>query len=185
MVGLRALAILILALAAASCAERSLQQLYVPLGAGARFGYTDQPIGERRFQVTYDAPIETAFTYAGPDGRRAVDAQLARTYDLALLRAAELALANGAPAFQIANRTNDVDVRNYPSYRGPFWRPYWGRPWGYPYGGPYWPYEDDSYETLSSRVTLIVDLLPALEPGAYDARSTLATIRGRYARPSS
>ena len=177
------------ALLTAGCAtERTLQQLYVPLGTGAGFGYSEQPVAGQRYVVTYDAPIRTAFTFNGAEGRREADAELARAYDLALMRAADIALANGAPAFRVSNRTNDVDVRNHPTYRGPFWYSGWRRPWGYPYGG--WPYyygayPDDSYATLTARVTLTVDLLPALEPGAFDAARTQAEIRNRYTAPQA
>ena len=179
--------VVILALLTVGCAtERSLQQLYVPLGTGSGFGYTEQPVGERRYKATYDAPIHTAFTFNGPEGRRDADAELARAYDLALLRAAEIALANGAPAFRVVDRTNDVDVRNHPAYFGGPWWPYgWHRAWAYPYGGPYGPYRDDNYASLSARVTLTVELLPALEPGAFDAARTQVEIRNRYSVPQA
>lgn len=181
--------ILVLALVTAGCAtERNLQQLYVPLGTGSGFGYSEQPAGGQRYVITYDAPIRTAFTFNTAEGRRDADAEIARSYDLALMRAAEIALANNAPAFRVSNRTNDIDVRNHPTYRGPFWYSGYRRTWGYPYGG--WPYyygayPDDSYATLTARVTLSVDLLAAMEPGAFDAARTQTEIRNRYATPQT
>jgi hypothetical protein len=179
-----------LVLVLAGCAtERGFQQLYVPLGTGSGFGYTDQPSGERRFVVTYDAPISTAFSYDGGAGRRAADGEVARAYDFALLRAAEVALSQGMAGFRVVDRTNDVDVRNRPTYRGSFWYPYWGRPYGYPYGPFGWPYAygpyDDGYATLSARVTLNIELLPNIEPGVFDAQNVLATIRARYTIPEA
>ena len=191
MIHLRLLFVVAIALVVAGCAaERGFQQLYVPLGAGSGFGYTEQPAGERRFVVTYDAPIHTAFSFDGSEGRRAADGEVARAYDFALLRAAEIALAQGMPAFRVVDRTNDVDVRNRPSYRGPFWNPYWARPYGYPYGPFAWPYAygpyyDEGYARLSARVTLNVELLPTVEQGAFDAQNMLATIRARYATPEA
>jgi hypothetical protein len=186
---LRPVLVLIFALLAAGCTQRGFQQLYVPLGTGSGFGYTDQPAGESRFVVTYDAPIQTAFSFSGNDGRRAADGELARAYDFALLRAAEIALSQGMAGFRVIDRTNDVDVRNRPSYRGPFWNPYWARPYGYPYGPFGWPYAygpfDDSYATLSARVTLNIVLVPTVEQGAFDAQNVLATIRARYATPEA
>jgi hypothetical protein len=178
----RIAAILVFASLAAACApQRSLEDLYVPLGVGAGYGYTEEPVGERRFKIAYDTPVSTAFTYAGPAGKREANSELARAFDLALLRAAEIALANGAPAFRVADRLNDVDVRNYVAWRDPFYYPHWRRPWwGYP--SPYHAYAED-YATLDARVTLTVDLLPTLESGAYDALRTQSEIRARYARP--
>ena len=178
----RVAAVLIVASLATSCApQRSLQDLYVPLGVGSGYGFTEQPIGDRRFKITYDMPVSTAFTFAGPSGQREANTELARAFDLALLRAAEIALVNGAPAFRLVDRVNDVNVRNYVAWRDPFYYPYWRRPWwGYPH--PYHVYPED-YATLDTRVTLTVELLPTLEPGAYDALRTQAEIRARYARP--
>jgi hypothetical protein len=186
---LRTILAFALVLLVAGCAQRGFQQLYVPLGTGSGFGYTDQPAGDRRFIVTYDAPIHTAFTFSGSAGRRTADGEIARAYDFALLRAAEIALANGARGFHVVDRTNDVDVRNHTAYRDPFWRPYWRRPFGYPYGPFGWPHAygfyDDSYATLSARVTLNIELTASVDQGTFDAQSVLATIRARYATPEA
>lgn len=178
---LRAASLAALVLLEAGCAAPGFQDLYVPMGPGSRFGYSEQALSDTRYRVVYDAPVQTAFTYAGPERQRAADAEIGRAYDFALLRAAEIALAKGYPAFRIADRANDVDVRNYYDYPGPFGPPYWGwrRPWGYPYG----PYYDNSYATLAVRVTLTVDLLKAIEPGTFDARGIQAGIRAHYAPP--
>jgi len=141
-------------------------------------------VGERRFQVSYVAPLQTGFSFA----QQETDARMARAFDLALLRSAEVAAANGAAAFRVIDRLNDVNQRSYPTYRDPFWYPGWGwrrpyYPYASPYGGFYGPLYDDSYATLAVRVTLTVDLLSAMESGAYDAQNVQATIRGRYTPP--
>jgi hypothetical protein len=171
-----------LALLAAGCAERGIEQLYVPLGTGAGYGYTDHPAGDRRFVVTYDAPVRTAFSFNGVEGKRETDAQVARAFDLALLHAADIAIANGAPAFRVSNRENDVNVRSYPSYRDPFWYPGWRHP-GYPYAWSYGPFYDEGYAALSARVTLTIELENDVGEGSYDARNVQATIRARYTVP--
>jgi hypothetical protein len=171
--------LLFLVLLVSGCTERGLTQLYVPLGAGAGFGYSDQPLSDNRVQVVYDAPIQSAFSYAGPDGRRATDVELARAYDFALLRAADLALSRGFKAFRVVNRVNDADVRNYVEYAPPFhWRwPY--RHWGWPYG---WV-APDYYAVLSARVTLTVDLLTDVERDSFDATRLQYEIKARYSPP--
>jgi len=185
---LRAIAVLAL-LGLAGCSTPGLPELYVPLVPGASHGYADKPIGERRFEVSYVAPPQTAFTFDGPSGRQASDAELARAYDLAMLHAADLTIANGFSAFRVVNRANDVDVRNYRTYRDPYWAGYpgwytgWRRHpyyWGYPWYGWY----DDRYAVLSTRVALTVELLPEAEPDALDARQVQSELRARYAPPA-
>jgi hypothetical protein len=164
----------------AACAPMGLKELYVPRAGGAGYGYAEQSLGDRRFQIVYDAPLQTAYS-VGPQQKAQ---ELGRSFDLALLRAADIALANGMPAFRVVDRVNDVDVRAYPSYRDPFWYPGWRRPYyGYPWA--YDPFYDNSYQVLSTRVNLTIELLPAVEDGAYDARNVQATIRARYAVPAA
>jgi len=176
----RAALLLVLALAVTGCSTpRSFQDIYVPFGPNS-YGYAEQPAGERRFQVNYVAPLQTGFSFA----QQETDAGIARAFDLALLRSAEVSAANGAPAFRVVDRVNDVNVRNFPSYRDPYWYPGWGwrRPY-YPYGSRYGAFYDDSYATLAVRVTLTVELLAAMESGGYDAQNVQTTVRGRYTAP--
>lgn len=172
-----------LVLLATGCAEPGIKELYVPLGTGAGYGYTDHPAGDRRFVVTYDAPVRSGFSLNGIEGKRESDTEVARAFDLALLHAADIALANGALAFRVSNRENDVNMRNYPSYRDPFWYPGWYRP-GYPHAWPYYgPFYDEGYAALKVRVTLTIELESVVGEGSYDARNVQATIRARYAAP--
>jgi hypothetical protein len=150
----------------AACAPQSFQELNVPAGAGAGYGYSEQRLDERRFVVIYIAPTQTGFSFAGEAGREEAERQVSRAYEFALARASEITLANGYPAFRVEDRRNDAMSQNYEAWKGPFFRPQ--RNYAM----------DDAY--LAARVTVIVALLPALEPGAYDARGTLATIRSRY-----
>jgi hypothetical protein len=161
---------LVAVLLCAACAPRTFQELNVPAGAGAGYGYSEQRLDERRFVVTYNAPVQTGFSFAGEAGREEAERQINRAYEFALARAAELALANGYPAFRVEDRRNDAMSQNYEAWQGPFYR------------------MDRNYAmddaSLTARVTVVVALLPALESGAYDAQGTLATIRGRYTPPS-
>jgi hypothetical protein len=166
----RVFAALFVALGVAACAPQTYQDLHVPVASGAGYGYSEQRLDERRFVVTYNAPVERGFSFAGEAGRQAAEAELARSYEFALARAAELALANGYTAFRVEDRKNDAHSRNYEAWSAPT--------------GPSWAQQrlyalDEAY--LVARVTLIVAMLPTYETGAYDANQTLATIRGRYA----
>ncbi len=179
---LRPMVAVALVLALAGCAAPTLEELYVPLGGGG-YGYSAHMVGERQAVVTYDAPLDTAFSYEGPSGQQAVDAKLALAHDLALLRAADLALSKGFPAFRVTNRTNDVNVRRYYDpyaygYGYPFYRHHF---YPYPYFNPYgFPYQD-SYDVLYVRVTLNVTLEPKVERGAYNAAEVHQTLAARYA----
>jgi len=160
---------LAIVLLTAACAPRSFQDLHVPYSGGAGYGYSEQRLDEHRFVVVYNAPVETGFTFAGEAGRQAADREVSRAYEFALARAAEIALANGYKAFRVEDRKNEAMSQNYEAWTGPFFR------------------EERNYSMdegyLTARVTLVVALLPTLESGAYDASSTLATIRGRYTPP--
>jgi hypothetical protein len=154
----------------AACAPQSFQELNVPASAGTGYGYSEQRLDERRFAITYAAPVQRGFTFAGDAGREEADRQVNRAYEFALARAAELALANGYAAFRVEDRRNDAMSQNFEAWQGPFVRPQ--RNYAM----------DDAY--LAARVTVVVALIPTIEPGAYDAQGTLATIRNRYAPPS-
>jgi hypothetical protein len=165
----RVFAALSLVLGVAACAPQTYQDLHVPLGSGAGYGYSEQRLDGRRFVVSYNAPIERGFTFAGEAGRQAAESELARAYEFALARAAEIALANGYPAFRVEDRKNDAHSQNYEAWSNPT-GPSWARQRIYSM--------DEAY--LVARVTLIVAMLPAYESGAYDANQTLAAVRGRY-----
>ena len=158
------------AMLVAACAPRSFQDLHVPYDAGSGYGYSERRLDERRFAVTYNAPVQTGFTFTGERGRQASEAELARAYDFALARAAEIAIANDYAAFRVEDRRNEAMSQNYEA---------WSNPTGPPLAQQRIYSMDEAY--LAARVTLVVALVPRLEPGAFDAHATLETIRGRYA----
>ncbi len=172
--------VLALALALAGCAEPGLQQLYVPLNRDAGYGYTVGELPDRQAVVSYVAPLDSAFTYRGVSGREAVTSRLSLAFDMALLRAADLAVSKGYPGFRVTNRTNDANVqRYYDPYAYDFGYPHYRR-----FGVPYYPFGlpyDNSYETLETRVTLDVTFEPKIGKGVYNAAEVARTIRGRYA----
>jgi hypothetical protein len=165
---------LLVVLGGVACAPQTYEELYVPVAGGAGYGYSEQRLDERRFAVTYNAPVATGFTFAGEIGRQTAEKELARAHDLALGRASEIALSNGFTAFRVEDRKNDISSRSFEARSHPT--------------GPSWS-EERIYSmdnaSLAVRVTLTVTMLPIHEAGAYDASQTLATVRGRYAaRPA-
>ena len=101
---------------------------------------------------------------------------------MALLRAAQLALANGHPAFAVSDRENNVQVdvrREY--YHDPFFPPYlyYGRRYGYPW--PYYPHYHASRRVeLAVEVVMTATLLDSMRDDAFDARETAARLQAKY-----
>jgi hypothetical protein len=166
----RIFAVSLIALGCAACAPQSYQELHVPAASGAGYGYSEQRLDERRFAVTYHAPVARGFTFSA--GQDAAEYEVARAYEFALARAAEIALANGYTAFRVEDRRNDAMSQNYEAWSG----------FGVNRGDRVYSM-DEAY--LLARVTLIVAMLPSYESGAYDAQQTLAAVRGRYTRRSA
>ena len=179
---MRALRLLPLAaLLLAACAGTP-RPLYTPFGEVGGYGYTEQQLSETRLRVRYEAPLDTAYDAGRIERERQSNARVTLAYDMALLRAAELALARGFPAFAVTERQNDVAVeveRDYPFYRDPFLFPGpYGRR-GYPF---YYPpaFGFDRQTTYGAGVTLLVELRRTAGPDVLDARATVGRVRAKY-----
>lgn len=179
---MRALRLLPLAaLLLAACAGQP-RPLYAPFGELGGYGYTEQQLSETRLRVRYEAPTDTTYDTGRIERDRQSDAQVSLAYDMALLRAAELALARGYPAFAVTERENDIAVDvtpRYPFYRDPFLFP-----------GPFHrrrhlhyyppPYYFERHATFGAGVTLLVELRRTVGPEALDARATLARLQAKH-----
>ncbi len=168
----------------AGCAPAPVYPLYTSVQVAGSFGYAEQRISDARYTVTYTAPVQRTDAYGGERREQDTDRQVALAYNLALWRAAELALAHGYPAFRVAERNNDiqVDVR-YDAYYDPF--PDFGRHHRYghfPHGTPsYYP----RYASLAAGVTLAVEFRRAGAGDTFDARATRERLRARYAQATA
>jgi hypothetical protein len=147
------------------------------------------------YAVTF---VGRASAHGDPEQDYGIDGEKRRVAALALWRAAQLALEQGYPAFQVQSETSDADVTvvdppGPPPYvlaplrtiSGPPCRWDCDRPIGY-WGDPYFnPIYDEWYRRghSSGRVTarLTVKLLPAATAGAEDAAQTDARLRAAYA----
>lgn len=185
---MRALRLLpIAALLLAACAGQP-RPLYAPFGQLGGYGYTEEQLSETRLRVRYEAPTDTTYDVGRLERERQADAQVALAYDMALLRAAELALARGFPAFAVTERENDVavDVQPvYPFYRDPFLFPGPFHRRRHPYFYPT-PYYFERHATVGAGVTLLVELRRSAGPEALDARATISRLQTKYpnARPA-
>ncbi|MFN4281161.1 MAG: CC0125/CC1285 family lipoprotein [Alphaproteobacteria bacterium] len=166
----------------AACASGPSYPLYSPSAVTGTFGFSEQRVADNSYKVTYVSPTRQA-----ADSRAAIDDRrqslLTLTNDLALWRAADLALANGQKEFRVTRRDNDVDVQrsvydSYPYYQrgrryGPPYRPYYGPN----FYGPPWP---DTSVWLRATTSLIVEF--GRKPGEefYFADDAIARLRQTY-----
>jgi len=169
----------------------------VPQSSNSRFGYSERTLAPDRYVVTYVSPQLRATPE--PDNDHGLSGEKQRVYDLALWRAAQLAIEKHYPALQVQQESRDVNVivqsaPAYPVYppvplvigHGCRWDCDW--PFGYwPY--PYYdPYYADRYSAAhtTGRITvnLTVKLLSTPEEGSIDAAQTDARLRQAYSSAS-
>ena len=162
-----------------ACAIAPIFPPYSPLAVTGSFGYAEQRLADRLYQVSYSAPIRSTRARGRAARQRLADSQVAFAYDLALRRAAEVSLANGFPTFDVTARQNDVRFDVVPDYfhdpffyPDPFFRP--GRFRHYRFIG------QDYYGELAVRVDLTVRLTAWPSDQGFDADQTLARLRAKY-----
>src|SRR5690606_16759014 len=121
--GVRITAVRILGLALAAliglagcAAERPRYPLYSAVQVTGSFRYFEEHLGGDRYRVGYRAPIRRAYSLTRAEREREAQRLINLSYDLALLRAAELAQAQGAAGFDIADRENNVEVNVHEGY---------------------------------------------------------------------
>ena len=113
-----------LAALALSACSGTPRPLYVPYGT-YNYGYAERPTGDASYEISYRPPHFNTYAYGQTARDRIIEQQLSVAHDIALLRAADLALARGMPAFRELRRDNDVrvDVENDPFYDNGLTRP--------------------------------------------------------------
>lgn len=171
-----------------ACASPPPKPAMVPLGQTGDFGYSERDLGNDRIEVTYTGAAVRVPSSATRDSA-AVRAELAKTHDLALWRAAEVADQRGKAAIKIDKELRDTDIevtRQYVRSAVPFgYRPYHWNHYGY-YGRPSWFYDDPIYYQSVRRgagrvtTTLTVLLLDAHDPGdatQLPVKDTLAKLK--------
>jgi hypothetical protein len=172
---LRFLAVAALALLVTACTTVP-RPLYVPL-ATSRYGYAEQPTGDLSYEVTYRAPLFSTYAYGQTSRDRITQQQLALAYDMALLRASDLALARGMAAFRETRRDNDVrvDVESDPFYQNNY-RPCYDTRFCTP--SPY--ISPDRRTVVDVAVRLQVQLEPRAVSGTYDAADSKRKLLAAY-----
>ncbi|HZF34598.1 MAG TPA: hypothetical protein VE914_12420 [Candidatus Angelobacter sp.] len=189
---------LILAVAVGGCARPVPPPVpaMAALSANGDYGYAETALAPGLYAVTFVSPSLSA--HGDPEQGYGLDGEKQRVAALALWRAAQLALEQGYPAFQVESETSDVNVQVEDPPAPP---PYvsaplrttmsgtpcrWDcdRPIGY-WGDPYFsPVYDNWYRRghSSGRVTakLTVRMLRSATAGAEDAAQTAERLRSAY-----
>lgn len=166
---------------------------------GGDYGFSETKLGDSEYQVRYVEPrLQVSADRASRQS--ATDTAKQRSYDLALLRAVQLAGEQGYSALQVLRERRDADVdvlerryrRAWPfAGFGYFGHPFYGhRPWfpyhydEYPYF-PYYPYDGDylARDAAFARVsaTLTVKFLEEPREGSLDVAKTASDLQKRYA----
>ena len=173
-----------LALVLAACAGPA-PPLMSPFQATRNYGYSDEPLGEGRYRITYVGPYQR--TLRGPSAENAANAGAStRAVDFAMWRAAQLATAQDYAGFSASNIQSGIDtvVADYydPSF-GPWHGPSFGPgsfPWGPTFAGPYWDWAPDPYAYARATATIDVELKRDPRAGDYDARDVVEQLRQHY-----
>ncbi len=169
--------------AAAGCAGPRHGPM-TPLNTARSFGYQESRIGPDQWEVTYFGIVRRLSTDAEQEPQ--VQSAIQRSRELALWRAAQIALARGRPSFDVEQERVDTRVHRQPgSYRYPLHhyphhyrhRHLGGYPWGYPYpwGYTYDPPTAHGRAWVTLRVRLRRD-----SGGRVNARTWQARMRSRY-----
>jgi hypothetical protein len=116
-------AALVAALLLAACQLESSPPLLSPIDASHDYGYSEKPLGEQRYAITYQGPRRIAA--AGPEADRSTSAALQQASDLAIWRAALLAKSAGYEGFRLTERQAEVNTHPGTAYNtatpcGPF-----------------------------------------------------------------
>ena len=171
--GLAAVTVLVLA----GCSQRPG---YVPLSDHGRFGYAVETTGAEQFRVSFLAPRRTVTGDRDPANSAAARATVREAFDMALLRAAEVAVTRGRPELTVVGRQNDVDAQVYYNRGGQFSSGFFGRR---RYGGAGRFVLDRQPEaTLRTTVVIEVTLHRGIgtDRGTVVARDMVAELRTLY-----
>ena len=163
------------------------------------FGYSETKLAPGRYEVSYVTP---ALSLPADSKARAsaLEKEARRAYDLALWRAAQLALAGGFTQLSIGPSHRDEDVKVTTRYQptapgvygpGGMIYPQWiynplVNYYGLPGIGPYWAYDDPFAEgpDISARGRITARLEARFSskpsPGSLDAKATEERLAAEY-----
>ena len=155
--------------------------------SGYGYGYTEERLGPDLVRVVYHGPLRplaVAGVARGPE----LDRAASEAADLALWRAAQLALAEKKPAFAVVERRADTETLRrpggwdydaaWPDYCFPRYSLAWGcRAWPPSYIPP--------FADGRARATLVVRLEARTTPRNIDAAATIQRLERAYSPPAA
>ncbi len=164
----------------AACAPRPG---YVPISEHGFFGYSSEVLAPTRLRIAFTTPRRSAGGDYSPASGPQAGASAQQAFDLALLRAAELAQEQGWRELTVVNRETDVEGRvRYDYYHDPL-----GFPFGFPYDnrrsfGGRRVLDSRPDSTVQTTVVLEVTLHTGQggDRGPIDAATTVRETRARY-----
>ena len=189
-------------MAVAACAARpppETKSAMVAATPQSGFGYSETKLAPGRYEVSYVTP---ALSLPADSKARAsaLEKEARRAYDLALWRAAQLALAGGFAQLTLGPTHRDDDVKVTTRYQptapgvygpGGMIYPQWiynplVNYYGLPGIGPYWAYEDPFAEgpdiSAHGRITARLEARFSSKPspGSLDAKATEERLAAEY-----
>ncbi len=187
--------IVVLALfAVAACTPAAPRPAMVQQTDAVRYGYTDRELAGGQFEVVYKTPVlrTSASTLTRDDD---IEAEKKRAYDLALWRAAQIAIERGYERIIVETSHSDaeveVDENLYPGYGTGSYGGYgyYGGGWPDPYAYRYSPFfyappYYRSFAYMQVTVTLTVSEADPANAKALDAQATAARLSTQYANSS-
>ncbi len=150
--------------------------------AGYGYGYSEERIGPDLLRVVYHGPLRP-LDPAAPARAPQLDRAANEAADLALWRAAQIALAEGKPAFAVLERRTDTETLRRPA--GWSYDPWWPD-YCYPRYSRHWDCRGwpPSYVPPSAsgraRATLTVRLERRVTPRNVDAAATVRRLEQTY-----
>jgi hypothetical protein len=174
----------------AGCKSGPVYPLMTPLQVAQSFGYDDHPLGDNKYEVLYVAPQQNAigFRYDTTPTERA---QKDMAFDLATLRAAQMAQQSGWKGFDVIDKHSSTDNQFYDPWYDNGWGdcgPWgWGGGWGW-HGWGGWGgrcgWDGGFYNPPEQRVQVEVKLtivfVTDVKPGQYSAQSVIDQVTARY-----
>jgi hypothetical protein len=182
---------LILPLFVSACVGDAPPQrpLMSPLSEAKTFGYAEKTLAADQIEITYLA-ARRFVSVVHSDRQAEIARARALAEDLALWRAAQVAIARKARAFSVLNRRSDTNValrEHIYGYGGFGYGPYRYRHrhryrrYGFYGGYPYDPFPIAGPSALAQvQATVTIALLARMRKGAFDARATAARLRAKY-----
>ncbi len=182
--GLRRLALAALTvLAAGACVPGPPPPpLMSPLAETGAYGYEDRRLADGRYEVTYTGP-EHLVPVRREWRREETESAGVEARELALWRAAQLALQTGNQAFSVIDSRSDVEVEihRYDYVVPHYYYPRYAHPFYYPFPHPV----HTRHATARARAVLTVEMHRESTPGAIDAKETADKMRAKYSPPAA